>query len=107
MNDFTQMHVFFFVTTMVVVVIGVLTALILWRVWKMLGYMEQLSKDISEEGSLVRGDIAHMRNKMMMEGFKIGLLSNLLTKTAKRFTTKRKTKKETGPVDDSDDSILG
>ncbi|MDB5187609.1 MAG: hypothetical protein JWO50_129 [Candidatus Kaiserbacteria bacterium] len=95
MNDFTQMHVFFFITTLVVIVIGILTSLILWRFWIMLGHIEKLSRDISEEGTLVRADIAHMRNTMLVEGFKMGLLSNLLSKTAKRFTTRRRPKKET------------
>jgi hypothetical protein len=102
MNDFTQMHVFFFITSVVVVVIGVLTSLILWRVWKMLGHMEKLSRDISEEGSLVRADIAFMRTTMVAEGFKIGLLTSFLTKTASRFSTRRRPKKDTTSEDSTE-----
>ncbi|HUO50197.1 MAG TPA: hypothetical protein VMU25_01360 [Candidatus Paceibacterota bacterium] len=62
MSEFAKMDIFFFVTTLVVVVLGVIFAFILFRVWKILGRVEHVAQEVESEAQLLRGDIAQMRS---------------------------------------------
>jgi hypothetical protein len=70
MSDFAKMDIFFFVTTCVVVVLAILIALILIRVFRILGHLEHISEELSEEAELVRADIKEVRADLRREGFK-------------------------------------
>jgi hypothetical protein len=85
MSQFLQMSIFFFVTTLVVLTIGILAAAILFRIWRILGHVEDISKDVSEESALLRDDLHEMRLKMKT-GFNIVALGVFLNKAFKRFT---------------------
>ena len=90
MDSFLKMDIFFFVTTVVVVVLGILSVLILLRIWRILGYVERISCDISEESALVRSDIATLRSDIRTHGFKLRYLKAFFTNALKRFTNKKK-----------------
>jgi hypothetical protein len=96
MSDFAKMDAFFFITTIVVIVIGVILAFILLRVWRILGHVEEISKDVSAESALLRGDIAELRGKMQ-SGLNIIALGSFFQTAFKRFTGrtgKRKSSRE-------------
>ena len=84
------MNIFFFITSAVVVAVGILIALILWRVLRILGYVEEISKDMSEESGLIRDDIAHMRGRIKTEGFKLRHLATIASLVRKHITPKHK-----------------
>ena len=85
MNGFVEMDIFFFITTIVVIAIGVLLVFILLRIWRILGHVEEISKDVSQESALMRDDIAELRRKIHTEGLKVGYLKTFLTQAFKRF----------------------
>ncbi len=80
------MDVFFVVTTIVVIVTGILLVAILLSVWRILKYVEKITKDVSEESGLLREDIAGLRERMRDDGFKIFTVGAFLNKAFKRFT---------------------
>lgn len=61
MDEFLKMDVFFLVTTIVVIVVGLLLTFVLFRVWKILGRVEHVAQEVESEAKLVRGDIAQIR----------------------------------------------
>ncbi len=85
MSGFVEMDIFFFITTVVVIVVGALLAFVLLRIWRILGHVEEISKDVSEEGALVRGDIAELRGKVRAGGMKVAYLKLFLTHALKRI----------------------
>lgn len=86
MNEFFKMDIFFFVTTLVVIVVGVLVALILLRVYRTMTHIERISQQADEEASLIREDIAHMRGDMK-RGLRWAAIAAFMRKTGKRFFT--------------------
>lgn len=71
MSEFAKMDFFFVVTTIVVIGIGILLALILYRIWRILGHVERFSLLMSDEAMHVRDDIAQLRENVKREGFKM------------------------------------
>lgn len=90
MNDFLKMDIFFIVTTLVVVMLGIAVTLILFRVWRILGHVEEISRDISEESALLRNDVAEMRVRIKSEGFKFSHLASLFSSRVARFWGKKR-----------------
>ena len=84
------MDVFFVVTTIAVVAIGVLLCITLYRILKILRNVEHVSKIVSDEGDLMRDDIAEMRMAIKREGFKLTHLASFARKRAESFIRPRK-----------------
>ena len=90
MDDFLKLDVFFIVTTLVVIMLGIAFTLVLFRVWRILGHIEDISRDISEESTLLRNDVAQMRARIKSEGFKFAHLMSLFTSRVARFWGKKR-----------------
>ncbi len=90
MNDFLKMDIFFIVTTVVVVMLGIVVTLILFRVWRILGHVEDISREFSEESALLRNDVAEMRARIKNEGFKFAHIMSLFSSRVGRFWGKKK-----------------
>ncbi len=91
MDDFAKMDIFFMVTTAAVLILSMLIGYAVYRLIKILHYLEGISKDVSEEAALLRGDIATLRADAMHEGYKlIGLLPVLRRFVQRIFTRGRK-----------------
>lgn len=90
MDSFAQMDIFFVVTTVVVVANGILVALVLFRVWRILGYVERISHEISEESALLRMDVAHLRANIQQEGFKLTHFMRFFLGAVGRFGRRKK-----------------
>jgi hypothetical protein len=86
MSEFLKMDIFFFVTTLVVIAIGVLLVAILLRIWRILGFVEKISEDVSEESALLRHDVAELRRSISSNGFTMLYFGTFLSKAFKRFT---------------------
>ncbi|MDP2650332.1 MAG: hypothetical protein Q8P16_02085 [bacterium] len=70
MEEFLKMDVFFFITTTAVVVVGVLLALVLFRVYRILRKIEHISQNVSEESDALRKDVGVLRERVREEGIK-------------------------------------
>ena len=90
MSDFAKMDVFFVVTTLAVVAIAVLLCVALYRILKILRNVEHVSKIVSDEGDLMRGDIAEMRMAIKREGFKLAHVASFARKRAESFMRPRR-----------------
>ena len=88
MDEFLKMDIFFVVTTLVVLAVGIVTVLILLRVWRILGHVERITQQISEESALLRQDIAHLRSNIQEEGFKVTRFVRFLLGAVGRFGKK-------------------
>ena len=85
MNEFAKMDIFFFITTIIVVAIGILLAIILLRIWRILGHVEDISREVSAESALMRSDIAAWRDRIRIEGFKILHMTDFLKQVGTHF----------------------
>ena len=90
MNDFLKMDIFFIVTTLVVLMLGIVVTLILFRISRILGHIEDISRDISEESALLRNDVAQMRARIKTEGFKFAHIMSLFSSRVARFWGKKR-----------------
>lgn len=88
-----MMHVFFFITTLVVIVIAVAIGCVGWRLWQILGHVEKLSRSVSDESDLIRQDIAHARDKFA-KGAQIAAITGLAASLGKRAMRARTAKKK-------------
>lgn len=61
MSEFFKMDIFFVIASAGFVVLALLTALILWRVYRILGHVEHLSKQVALETEDIRKDIEMFR----------------------------------------------
>jgi hypothetical protein len=84
MNEFLKMDIFFFVTTVVVLALGILIAIILWRVQRMLKNVEYISKQVAIESDNVRQDLAEMRSEIEQGKGRLKSLFGFFKKTSKR-----------------------
>ena len=89
MNDFLKMDIFFIITTLVVLMLGIVVTLILFRVWRILGHVEDISRDIRDESALLRNDVAQMRARIKTEGFKFAHIMSLFSSRVARFWGKK------------------
>lgn len=88
MNEFLKMDIFFFVTTVAVVVIAFFATYVLWRLQRVLKNIEHVSEQVAIESDIVRQDIAEMRSDIRHGKGRLKSLFGFLTKTEKR--TKKK-----------------
>lgn len=92
------MDIFFAVSTAVVVFVGLLIGLVLYRIYRILTHVDDISRHVAEESAYIREDIAQLR-----EDFKSGkskfmsTLSffNKFSDTDKRKSRRKKTDAET------------
>lgn len=84
MDEFLKMDIFFFVTTVVALLLGILAALILWRVYRIMTYIEELSREAGEEAVLIRADIARLRSDVK-SGMRWRAFGAFVQKQTKRF----------------------
>jgi len=77
MDEFLKMDIFFFVTTLVVVAVGILICLILWQIYRILAHVERFAEMAEKEGELIRQDIAQMRSDLRNHGFGWGMVWRL------------------------------
>ena len=84
MTEFLKMDIFFFVTTIVVIVIGILSAYILWRIGRVLKHVEHISEQAALESDVIRQDIAQLRGDFREGKGRIKSLFSFFNKVGKR-----------------------
>lgn len=63
MEELLKMDIFFVITSVVVVVLGVFVAVVLYRVIRILNNVEKISKEVAEGAVLLRSDLDTLRGK--------------------------------------------
>lgn len=88
MEDFLKMDIFFGVTTVAVVVLTTLLALVLIRVFALLKKIENLTDLVTEEGEDILEDIREVRERVKQTILGLGQVFGLMrgVKKAKRRT---------------------
>ncbi len=90
MSEFAKMDIFFLVTTIAVVLLGLMIGFVLFRIWRILGHVEKFSQEVSEESALLRADVAHLRTNIRSEGFKLAHLTRFARTVMGRMGPKKK-----------------
>ncbi len=92
MDEFLKMDIFFFVTTIAVVVFGGILILIALRVWHILGHVERIMEIAEEETELIKDDIDDFRAEIRRRGFSIFSVGRFIRKLSCVFTSRSRRK---------------
>jgi hypothetical protein len=82
MDAFSAMYVFFAVTTAFVALLTIGAGLLIYRIWRILKHLERLAEHVTDEGALIRQDVAALRGKMREGGSKVAHAANFARKFA-------------------------
>jgi len=64
MSEFFKMDVFFVVATAGTAVLSILSALVLWKVFRILEHAERIAGEVAEESAEIRKDIDLLRRDL-------------------------------------------
>jgi hypothetical protein len=88
MDTLIHADIFFFVTTIVVVIVGIALTIALIYLAKVLSDVKDITKQVKEETILFRNDIKELRGDIKKEGFRMErfmiFIKNLFKKTGAR-----------------------
>jgi len=84
MNEFLKMDIFFIVTTLVVVVLGVCAIYVTWRFQRILKNIEHISEQVAKESDTIRADLAEMRDDVRRGKGRLRSLFGFLRKEKRR-----------------------
>ena len=89
MESLIHADIFFFISTiaLVIIALGVIVALI--YIIKILSRVSSLSKKVKEEGEGIITDINGLRTNIKTEGFKVRYVTSFLSKLFKRRASKK------------------
>lgn len=97
MNTLIHADVFFFVTTVAVIVVGAVSTIALIYLASILSDIKEVTRQVKEETILFREDIKGLRSDIMKEGFRVERLvmffRNLFKGTSARSKRKEAAKK--------------
>lgn len=71
MDTLIHADIFFFVTTIVVVVIGIVITVALIYLVKIFSDIKAITREVKEETILFRQDLGNLRNDIQREGFRL------------------------------------
>ncbi len=83
MDGFLKMDIFFFVTTVAVIVLAFFAAFVLWRLQRVLKQVEHISEQIALESDEVRQDLAEMRSDIRRGKGRLKSFFSFFTKAAR------------------------
>lgn len=89
MNEFLKMDIFFFVTTVAVTLFAGFGVYILWRVTKIVHFIEHIFEQVALESDIVRADLFAVRTRIREGKGKLQSIfsffgSNKIKKTSKK-----------------------
>ncbi|MDB4991760.1 MAG: hypothetical protein JWL75_5 [Parcubacteria group bacterium] len=92
MDDYTQMYIFFAVTTAAVILITALMGGLLVMLIRFFNTLNHIAKDVQESAEEIRADFDELREDVK-RGFRFVPFFNFFSKTAKRGTPKKSARK--------------
>ena len=90
MDTLIQADIFFFVTTVVAIVVGILVAVVLTYSALALRDLRHIAHTVRTGADLLADDIHDLRHEIKHDGVKLKSLINLTKKVYKRSKTKKK-----------------
>ncbi|MEN9649707.1 MAG: hypothetical protein RL094_674 [Candidatus Parcubacteria bacterium] len=93
MNTLIQANIFFFITSVVTIVLAIGVAVLLYYIIRIARNVEHISEKIKIESDHVTRDIHELRTRIREEGMKVIPLIGFFSK----FFTKKKESAKTGP----------
>jgi hypothetical protein len=81
------MNIFFFITTVAVILITIALTLVLWRISRILKHIEHISEQAALESDDIRHDLASMRTDIRRGKGRLKSLFSFFKKTAKRASS--------------------
>jgi hypothetical protein len=94
MTDFTQMHIFFAVTTAAVVLLTAFACGALVALLRFLRTLDRIANEVEEEATLMRADLDELREGVK-KGFRLVPWLNFFGKVGKRLPRKSAPRKNT------------
>ena len=91
MNTLIHADIFFFVTTIAVVVVAIALTVALVYLAKVLSDIKEITRQVKDETALFREDIAGLRSDVRREGFRIERLALFMKNLFKRIGPARQT----------------
>lgn len=88
MTEFLKMDVFFFITSVAVILLALLVAYVLWQVSRILKHIEHISEQVAQEAGTIRGDLAEVRADIKRGKGKLKSLFGFFGKIQKRASKK-------------------
>lgn len=89
MDSFIKADIFFFITTIAVIVISFLLTYAIFEAIRILRDLKKISGRFREEGEKIANDIGELRENVKNSPINTGWLWNLLLPKTKRKTNKR------------------
>ncbi len=90
MSTLIHADIFFFVTTIIVVLVGIALTIALIYLAKVFSDIREITKQVKEETILFRGDIAGLRADVKREGFRLERLMTFFKTLIKRSRSSSK-----------------
>ena len=84
MNDFYQMHVFFFVTTLAVILMTLVLAVAAIYVIKILKDIKYISQKAKTEADIISGELSELRQNVKEQGTKLKYFSSFFNNVYKK-----------------------
>ncbi len=94
MADYTQMHIFFAVTTGAVIILTALVGALLFMLVRFMRTLDRIASHVEEEAGEIREDLGELRSDLK-KGFRFVPWFNFFGKTAKRVSRKTPSRKNT------------
>lgn len=90
MQAIVKSDVFFFITTVAVIIVTVLLAMVLVRFFQVLGNVKSISEKANEEVENIKGDFQKVRNHVQDHGLRLVDIINFFKGFTKSKTAKEK-----------------
>jgi hypothetical protein len=90
MDTLIHADIFFFVTTVVVILVGIALTVALIYLAKVLSDIKEITKQVKEETILFREDIKGLRSDVKQEGFRVERFWMFIRNLFKKTTTRSK-----------------
>lgn len=90
MNEFIQMDIFFFITSVAVVLLTIGAAIILWQFSRILKNVEHVSEQVALESDSIRADLSEMRANIQKGKGKLQSVFKFFGRILKRLLHNKK-----------------
>lgn len=90
MNEFIQMDIFFFITSVAVVLLTIGAMVVLWQFSRILKNVEHVSEQVALESDSIRADLLQMRASIRKGNGKMQSVFKFLGRILKRLLHNKK-----------------
>jgi len=103
MESFIHADIFFFVTTIAIVILSLALVVILIYIIQIVRDVKEISAKVREEGDRILTDVGELRESLKANGSKFSSLAKLIALFFLRGKRKRKASKKTEETNDQED----